>query len=38
MFSHVADDRNEAAFTVHRYDRLSSGDRGSDGAGPCPPS
>lgn len=22
MFSHVADDRNEAAFTVHRYDRL----------------
>ena len=23
MFSHVADDRNEAAFTVHRYDRLS---------------
>lgn len=22
MFSHVADDRNEAPFTVHRYDRL----------------
>ena len=23
MFSHVSDDRNEAAFTVHRYDRLA---------------
>ena len=22
MFSHLADERNEAAFTVHRYDRL----------------
>lgn len=22
MFSHIADDRNEAAFTVHRYDRI----------------
>jgi dihydrofolate reductase len=22
MFSHIADDRNEAAFSVHRYDRI----------------